>query len=99
MVHLLITACKIPFAVYRKEHKPFIGKEADMNGLILEPRGSSIECGVLCFWRILVKRIALIFIILLFIMFPVSVFAILQGDIDNSGDINLKEALAAINQV
>jgi hypothetical protein len=43
-----------------------------------------------------VKRIALISIILLFIMFPVSVFAILPGDIDNSGKINLKDAIISL---
>jgi hypothetical protein len=40
MVHPLHKACKILFTVYRKEHKPSSGKEADMNGLILELRGS-----------------------------------------------------------
>ncbi|MHB8090494.1 MAG: putative Ig domain-containing protein [Syntrophales bacterium] len=45
------------------------------------------------------KRIALITIILLFIMFPASVFAILQGDIDNSGKIDLKDGIISLQTI
>ncbi|MCE5319268.1 MAG: putative Ig domain-containing protein [Parachlamydia sp.] len=67
-----------------------------MVALITGPVSRYKECGVLCSWRMLVERATLISIMLLVIVFPVSAFAILEADVDNSGNITLEDSIISL---
>ena len=59
---------------------------------------SQNECGVLSYWRMVMKRIIIfsVFSVFFWIVFPITAFAVLPADVNNSGKIDLPDAILAL---